>query len=80
MESPAVPTHVVVWRSTTVDSGGLCVMTPGLQQTLVWLVVNLDFLLSEPVGPQVVQEGEEFVLHEVMSNMMLSGAAIECVL
>ena len=61
MESPAVPTHVVVWRSTTVDDGGLCVMTPGLQQTLVWLVVNLDFLLPIPVGPQVVLEGEVFV-------------------
>ena len=80
MESPAVPTHVVVWRSTTVDGGGLCVITPGLQQILVWLVVNLDFLLPEPVGPQVVQEGEECVLHKVMSNMMLFGAAIECVL
>ena len=62
MESPAVPTHVVVWRSTTVDCGGLCVMTPGLQQILVWLVVNLDFLLPIPVGPQVVLEGEGFVL------------------
>ena len=80
MESPAVPTHVVVWRSTTVDDGGLCVMTPGLQKTLVWLVVNLDFLLPVPVGPQVVLEGEVFVLHKVMSNMMLFGAAIECVL
>ena len=62
MESPTAPTHVVVWRSTTVDSGGLCVMTPGLQQILVWLVVNLDFLPTIPVGPQVVQEGEGFVL------------------
>ena len=41
---------------------GLCVITPGPQQKLVWLVVNLDFLLPAPVGPQVVQEGEEFVL------------------
>ena len=62
MESPTAPTHVVVWRSTTVDCGGLCVMTPGLQQILVWLVVNLDFQLPIPVGPQVVLEGEEFVL------------------
>ena len=62
MESPTASTHVVVWRSTTVDCGGLCVMTSGPQQTLVWLVVNLDFLLPIPVGPQVVQEGEEFVL------------------
>ena len=30
MESPTAPTHVVVWSSTTVDDGGLCVMTPGL--------------------------------------------------
>ena len=44
------------------DDGGLCVITPGLQQTLVWLVVNLDFLLPIPVGPQVVLEGEGFVL------------------
>ena len=62
MESPAVPTHMVVWRSTTVDCGGLCVMTSGPQQTLVWLVINLDFLLPIPVGPQVVLEGEGFVL------------------
>ena len=62
MESPTAPTHVVVWRSTTVDDGGLCVITPGLQQILVWLVVNLDFLLPAPVGPQVVLEGEDFVL------------------
>ena len=62
MESTAVPTHVVVWRSYTVDCGGLCVMTSGPQQTLVWLVVNLDFLLPIPVGPQVVLEGEGFVL------------------
>ena len=60
MESPAVPTRVVVWRSTTVESGGLCVMITGLQQKLVWLVVNLDFLLPVPAGPQVVLEGEEF--------------------
>ena len=58
MDSLAVPTYVVVWRSTTVDSGGLCVIPPGLQQTLVWLVVNLHFLLSEPDGPQVMLEGE----------------------
>ena len=44
------------------DGGGLCVITPGLQQTLVWLVVNLDFLLLPiPAGPQVVLEGEVFV-------------------
>ena len=43
------------------DCGGLCVMTPGLQKTLVWLVVNLDFLLPIPVGPEVVLEGEVLV-------------------
>ena len=58
MDPLAVSTHVVVWRSTTVDGGELCVMTSGLQQTLVLLVVNLDFLLPVPVGPQVVLEGE----------------------
>ena len=62
MLTPAVPTHVAVWRSTTVDSGELCVMTPGLQQVLVLLVVNLDFLLPVPGGPQVALEGEVFVL------------------
>ena len=62
MVTPAVPTHVVVWRSTTVDGGELCVMTSGLQQTLVLLVVNLDFLPITPVGPQVALEGEMFVL------------------
>ena len=62
MDSLAAPTHVVVWRSTTVDGGGLCVMTTGLQETLVWLVVNLGFLLPVPVGPQVVMEGEAFIL------------------
>ena len=40
------------------DTGGLCVTLVGLQQTLLWLVVNLDFLLPVPVGPQVVLEGE----------------------
>ena len=70
MESPTAPTHVVVWRSTTVDCGGLCVMTPGLQQTLVWLVVNLDFLLPVLVGPQVMLEGEVFVLCIAMGNIM----------
>ena len=58
MDPIAVPTHVVVWRSTPVDGGELCVVTPGLQRTLVWLVVNLDFLMPIPVGPQVVLEGE----------------------
>ena len=62
MVTPAAPTHVVVWRSTTMDSGELCVMTPGLQEVLVWLVVNLDFLLPVPVGPQVELECEVFVL------------------
>ena len=63
MDSPVPPTHLVVWRSTTVDSGGLCVMTSGLQQTLVWLVVSLGFLLPVPPGPEAVLEGEVFVLY-----------------
>ena len=61
MDSPVPPTHVVVWRSTTVDGGALCVMTSGLLQTRVWLVVNLDFLLPVPAGPPVVLEGEYFL-------------------
>ena len=62
MELPAAPTHLVVWRSTTVDGGALCVMTIGLPQTLVWLVVNLDLLVL-PVQPVIVQallQGEIF--------------------
>ena len=31
---------LVVWRSTTVDSGGLCVMMGLLKQRLMWLVDN----------------------------------------
>ena len=69
MVTPAAPTHVVVWRSTTVDSGELCVMTSGLQQTLVLLVINLDFLLPVPGGPQVVLEGEGLYSAEDMVAM-----------
>ena len=54
MNSPAALTHLVVWRSITVDSGAVCVMTSGLPQTLVWLVVNLDLLVL-PVQPVIVQ-------------------------
>ena len=63
MGTPVPPTHLVVWRSTTVDSGGLCVMMAGLQQTLVWPAVSLGFLLLVPPGPQAVLEGEAFVLY-----------------
>ena len=35
MDIAAAPIHLVVWRSTTVESGGLCVITTGLQQTLM---------------------------------------------
>ena len=66
MDSPVPPTHPVVWRSIMVDSGGLCVMMAGLQQTLVWLVVSLGFLLPVPPGPQAVLEGELFVLYRVL--------------
>ena len=62
MVTPAVPRYVVVWRSTSMDSGELCVTLVGPQKTLVWFVVNLDFLLPEPTGPQVVLEGETIVL------------------
>jgi len=37
--------HLADWRSTWEDNGGLCVMTSGMQQTPVWLVVSLDFLV-----------------------------------
>ena len=66
MDSPVPPTHLVVWRSTTVDGGGLCVMTSGLPQTLVWLVVSLGFLLPVPPGPQAVLEGELLVLYRAL--------------
>ena len=60
MDLPAGPTHLAVWKSTTVDAGGLCVMTTGLQQTLMWLVVSLGFLvlLLQPVTAQVFPQGE----------------------
>ena len=45
MDLPAGPTHLVVWKSTTVGDGGLCVMTIGPEQTLMWLVVSLGFLV-----------------------------------
>ena len=60
MDSPAAPIHQVDWRSTTVDSGGLCVMMAGTPQILVSLVANLGCLLPPPAGPQVVLEGEIF--------------------
>ena len=58
MDSPAAPIHMVVWRSTTMDIGELCVMTTGLLQTLMWLAVSLDLLVPTQVGPQVVLQGE----------------------
>ena len=54
MDALVLSTLLVVWRFTTVDSGGLCVMTYGLQQTVVQLVVNLDLLVL-PVQPVIVQ-------------------------
>ena len=54
MDLPAAPIHLVVWRFTTVDNGALCVMTSGLPQTVVWLVVNLDLQVL-PVQPVIVQ-------------------------
>ena len=45
-------------------------MITGLQQKLVWLVVNLDFLLPVPAGPQVVLEGEEFIFCRTYGNMI----------
>ena len=49
------------------DGGGLCVMTFGIPQTLVWLVVNLDFLEAVPAGPQVALEGETFCTLQSMT-------------
>ena len=66
MDSPVPPTHLVVWKSTTVDSGEQCVMTSGLPQTLVWLVVSLGFLLLVLPGPQAVLEGELLALYSTL--------------
>ena len=66
MDSPVPPTHLVVWRSITVDDGELCVMTSGLPQTLVWLVGSLGFLLLVLPGPQAVLEGELLVLYRTL--------------
>ena len=40
------------------NSGGLCVMMPGLQQTLKWLAVSLGFLSLQPDLAQVLLQGE----------------------
>ena len=60
MDLPAGPTHLVVWKSTTVDGGGLCVMTFGTPQTVMWLVVSLGFLVLplQPVTAQVFLQGK----------------------
>ena len=70
MDSPAAPTHQVVWRFTTVDGGGLCVMMAGPEQTVMWLVVSLGFLVLplQPVTAQVFLLGE-FSLQYVKSSM-----------
>ena len=50
------------------DAGGLCVMTAGLQPTLLWLVVNLGLLV--PVlhaGGQVPLPGKIVLLAEASS-------------
>ena len=75
MDLPVPPSHAVVSKSTTVDSGGLCVMTSGLPQTRVWLVVNLDFLLPAPAGPQVLLEGEYFLREVELKGI---GSLLSC--
>ena len=53
--SPAVPTRLVDWRSTSVDSGGLCVTIPGAQPTHALLVVSWDLqvlpVAATPLAP-----------------------------
>ena len=68
MGSPTAPTPLVVWRSTTEDHGRACAVTRGVQQTLMWLVINLGFLLPIPAGPPVVFEGEVFVYRIVLTR------------
>lgn len=46
MESPTVPTHLVDWKSTTVENGGLSVIITGIPSTLAWLAGSLDFPVS----------------------------------
>ena len=77
MGSPIARTHLVVWRSTTVDCGRTCVITLGAQQTLVWLVVNLGFLLPIPAGPSVAMESEAFVCSIAIYKMMFPQACCD---
>ena len=60
MDLPAGPTHLVIWKSITVEGGGLCVMMAGPEQTVMWLVVSLGFLVLplQPVTAQVFLQGE----------------------
>ena len=60
MESPTVPTHLVDWRSTTMENGGPSVTMAGIQSTLTWLAGSLDLPVPvySPLLLQVVLEGE----------------------
>ena len=58
MGSPVPPTPLAVWRSTGMGSGGRCVMTSGLLETLKWLVVSWDSPVPVPAGPEALLEGK----------------------
>ena len=73
MDAPVLSSLLVVWRFTTVDSGGLCVMMPGLQQTLKWLAVSLGFLSLQPDLTQVLLQGEILVSNLNISLALLPG-------
>ena len=71
MDALVLSTLLVVWRFTTVDSGGLCVMMPGLQQTLKWLAVSLGFLSLQPDLAQVLLQSEILLaLHSITSYIV----------
>lgn len=60
--SPAPPSHLVDWRSTSMAGGGLYVTTFGIWQIQMWLVVSWDFLVqsAHSMSPAVQYQGELF--------------------
>ena len=54
------------------DSGAQCVMIFGIQETQMWLVDNLDFLVDLPVEPAT----EQAVMQSEISSIEYSVIAL----
>ena len=70
---PVPPTHQVDWRSTSMDSGGLCAMIPGIQQTQMLHVDSLDTLVL-PILPAIAQA----VMRGEMVCYMIKRSCVTC--